>query len=264
MCGANRPDPSQGQRDEDRIVCGANRPDPSQGQRDEGRTVCGANGPDPSQGQRNGGQTAKAPRPTSELRHWKARSAGVDPDEVARARARLADEISADGRLNIRGLMCPRWRAEQHPAAPMLRQYAKHGCPVSVEDDWTLEMLDAAVAQGPPASALKDDAIEQMQSEAREKESQGFAKIFKWKDLRKNPPRSLKLLPLAMIPHKSRKYRVILDLSFALMMMGRLLLSVNDATRRQAPEEAMDHKSEACCRASSRRWQTRRYRETSC
>ena len=122
----------------------------------------------------------------------------------------------------------------------MLRQCAKHGCPVSVGEDWTLEMLDAAVAQGPHASALKDDAIEQIQAEAREKESQGFAKIFEWKDLRRDPPRSLKLSPLAMIPHKSRKYRAILDLSFALMVAGHLLPSVNDATRRQAPEEAMD------------------------
>ena len=43
-----------------------------------------------------------------------------------------------------------------------------------------------------------------------------------------------------MIPHKSRKYRAILDLSFALMVAGHELSSVNDATKRQAPEEAMD------------------------
>ena len=62
-----------------------------------------------TRGQRDEGRPVKAPRPSSELRHLKARRDGDDPDEVARARARLADEISA-GRLNIRGLMCPRCR----------------------------------------------------------------------------------------------------------------------------------------------------------
>ena len=49
----------------------------------------------------------------------------------------------------------------------------------------------------------------------------------------------LKLSPLAMIPHKSIKYRAILDLSFELMVAGYLLLLVNDATKKCAPEEAM-------------------------
>ena len=76
---------------------------------------------------------------------------------------------------------------------------------MDVGRDWTTEELDAAVAKGPHESALAPDAIEQMQAEAREKEAQGFAKIYRWDDLRKNPPPALKLSPLAMIPHKSRK-----------------------------------------------------------
>ena len=79
-----------------------------------------------------------------------------------------------------------------------------------------------------------------MQVEAREKEKQGFAKIFKWEELKKNIPTKLKLSPLAMIPHKSRKYCTILDLSFELMVAGYLLPSVNDATKKCTPEEAMD------------------------
>ena len=43
-----------------------------------------------------------------------------------------------------------------------------------------------------------------------------------------------------MIPHKSRKYRAILDLSFKLMLNGYALPSVNEATERCAPEEALD------------------------
>ena len=43
-----------------------------------------------------------------------------------------------------------------------------------------------------------------------------------------------------MIPHKSRKNRAILDLSFALMVAGYQLPSVNEATKKCAPEESMD------------------------
>ena len=42
-----------------------------------------------------------------------------------------------------------------------------------------------------------------------------------------------------MIPHKSRKFRTILDLSFRLRHRGKLLESVNSATVKQAPAEAM-------------------------
>ena len=65
--------------------------------------MCGANRLNPSQGQRGVGRTVEVPRPTSKLRHWKAQNAGNNPDEVARARARLVNEILAGGRLNIRG-----------------------------------------------------------------------------------------------------------------------------------------------------------------
>ena len=42
-----------------------------------------------------------------------------------------------------------------------------------------------------------------------------------------------------MIPHKSRKYRAILDLSYRLLVAGYLLPSVNEATKDCAPEEAI-------------------------
>ena len=69
-------------------------------------------------------------------RHW-IRLAGdrANPDEVAEARQRLAEEImgqAATRPVQIRGLVVPRWRAARHPAAPMLRQCAQRGCPVLV------------------------------------------------------------------------------------------------------------------------------------
>ena len=181
---------------------------------------------------------------SAQYRHWtELQSPADNPDEIAATRRRLAEEImgaAATEPVSIRGLVVPRWRANLHPAAGLLRDYAREGCPVSVGRDWTLEELEAAVEKGPHVSALVPDAIDQMQIEAREKEQQGFATIFKWEDLKKNLPRELKLSPLAMIPHKSRKYRAILDLSFELMLAGYLLPSVNDATKKCAPEDAMD------------------------
>ena len=58
--------------------------------------------------------------------------------------------------------------------------------------------------------------------------------------MEENPPPGLKISPIAMIPHKSRKYRAILDLSFQLLVGGCRLPSVNDATFAQAPAAAID------------------------
>ena len=109
----------------------------------------------------------------------------------------------------------------------MLREYAAKGCLVSFGRDCTLEELEAADERGPHRSALEPDAIAQIQVEAREKEAQGFCKLYDLEELKSNLPKIRKLSPLAMIPHKSRKYRAILDLSFELMLVGYTLPSVN-------------------------------------
>ena len=70
-------------------------------------------------------------------------------------------------------------RARDHPSAPLLREYAKTGCPVKTGANWNREQLEAAVRRGPHVSALKPDAIAQIQIEAREKAAQGFATIHK-------------------------------------------------------------------------------------
>ena len=84
----------------------------------------------------------------------------------------------ATRKLKVRGLVFPRWQAAQHPAVPMLREYATRGCPVKTWEAWTAEQLQAAVDKGPHSSALEDDAIAQIQVEARKKEAQGFSKIY--------------------------------------------------------------------------------------
>ena len=154
------------------------------------------------------------------------------------SRRKLAEEMMGDAAtkpVKIRGLVAPQWRANMHPAAPLLRQYSTTGFPVDVGQDCTRVELEAAVKQGPHKSALADESISQMQVKTREKAAQGFAKIYTWEELKKSLPPTLKLPPLEMIPHKSRKYRAILDFSFELIFVGHILSSVNNATKKMAP-----------------------------
>ena len=100
--------------------------------------------------------------------------------------------------------------------------------------------MEAAVTKGFHSSTLEDYAISQIRVEAQEKAAQGFATIVRWDDIKQNPPSNLKISPLAMILHKSRKYRAILDLSFALKLAWWDIPSVNKETKETAPAEALD------------------------
>ena len=79
---------------------------------------------------------------------------------------------------------------------------------------------------------MKDDAFSQIKFEARKKSALGFDTIVRWDDIKQNPPSNLKVSALEMIPHKSSKYREILDLSFALKISGWYLSFVNEATKK--------------------------------
>ena len=55
-----------------------------------------------------------------------------------------------------------------------------------------------------------------------------------------NTPANLKCSPIAAIPHKSRQFRMILDLSFELKVNQSRLKSVNDSSNKAlAPHEAI-------------------------
>jgi len=143
--------------------------------------------------------------------------------------------------MTWRGDMCPSGLALHHPAAGALLQYATRGCPVMPGRDWTFEEIEEAVLRGPHVSAMEPDAIEQLAEELQHKVEIGQARIVEWEKIKHNLPRHMKVSPLAMIPHKSRKYRAILDLSFRLRLNnGGLLESVNDGTVLSAPAGAID------------------------
>ena len=69
--------------------------------------------------------------------------------------------------------------------------------------------------------------------------------MLKWSDIKDNIPTKLKKFPVAMIPHKSKAYRFILDLSFTLFHRGIRFASVNENTNKKSRPEAMVQLSQA-------------------
>ena len=78
--------------------------------------------------------------------------------------------------------------------------------------------MQAAVDRGPHRSALSDKAIAHFKAEVNKKVKSGQAKLVSWDSIKDNPPAELKISPIAAIPHKSKQFRSILDLSFNLRL----------------------------------------------
>ena len=73
-----------------------------------------------------------------------------------------------------------------------------------------------------------------------DKVAKGQARVVLWDDIKHDHPKQLKISPVAAIPHKSRAYRSILDLSFALRLDdGGTVPSVNDTTQKLASQGAI-------------------------
>ena len=136
--------------------------------------------------------------------------------------------------------MFPRNEVLNHPAGPTLLQYALEGCPVDCGSNWTIEQLEAAIANGAHSSANEPGAAAACKKEALERVKEGLCRLVNWDDIKDDFPKNLKISPLAAVPHKSRMYRMILDLSFQLLVNGKKLESVNDSSDKNlAKQEAM-------------------------
>ena len=153
----------------------------------------------------------------------------------------LPDSVAQTSKLGKKtSLMTPRHQALDHPAGPMLNDWATRGCPVDCGPDWPLEKLEAALDYGSHPSAKIPEARKCLLEETKDKVDKGFARVIQWKDLKADLPPNLKLSPVAMIPHKSRAFRCILDLSFNLKLTRKQHAdSVNETTVKLAPEAAM-------------------------
>ena len=148
-------------------------------------------------------------------------------------------EIPVQEEIGKLGLMWPRNYAEYHKATPLLMSYAQKGCPVKCGPDWSLEKILLLLRRGPHRSSKKKQAIIQLRRETEEKIKHGYARVITWGQIKNNIPPKLKISPVAMIPHKSKAFRCILDLSFTLHDNGHSYKSVNQTTAKQSKPEAM-------------------------
>ena len=140
-----------------------------------------------------------------------------------------------DDAIGKLGLMHPRNYALQHDAATLLQDYAQNGCPVDAGEDWTIEQIQDALERERHKSAYLDGAAAFLQRETTEKIKNGYARVVKWSDIKDNLPTNLKISLVAMVPHKSKDFRCILDLSFKMKKKdGSYWNSVNSATTKLA------------------------------
>ena len=137
------------------------------------------------------------------------------------------------------GLMKPRSYALHHPAATLLKRYSTTGCPVDCGPQWTLQHIIKMLKRGPHKSATSKRATKALRDETDTKIKQGYSRIVKWGEIKDSLHKNFKLSPVAMIPHKSRSFRCILDLSFQLKQNEKIYPSVNNVTNRQAKTESM-------------------------
>ena len=152
----------------------------------------------------------------------------------------IPQDIPIKNTIGKFGLMFPNSFAVDHDAAPLLNGYATHGCPVDCGADWSHTRITDAITRGAHRSAYAKPAVEFLREETREKIKNGFARVVKWRDIKHNIPPKLKISPVAMVPHKSKLFRVILDLSFRFKKRdGSRWESVNSATTKLAPQQSM-------------------------
>jgi hypothetical protein len=148
-------------------------------------------------------------------------------------------EIPVKEEVGKLGLMWPRSYAAFHRATPLLNSYATNGCPVQCGPDWSEEKILKLLRRGPHRSAKLKAAVRQLRQETQEKIKHGYARVVKWGDICRNIPKKLKISPVAMIPHKSKPFRCIMDLSFTLYEGGKAYHSVNATTNKQSLWQSM-------------------------
>jgi hypothetical protein len=79
-----------------------------------------------------------------------------------------------------------------------------------------VEKTVAAIAKGPHRLTLQQETMAHLQMEVTEKEGKGAVWVVLQEDLKNKPPKQVKVSLIAMIPHKSRMYRAVSDLSYIL------------------------------------------------
>jgi len=130
-----------------------------------------------------------------------------------------------------------------HLVFPLLFKYATEGCPVDCGEPWIQEHLKVVVHRGPHISAQSPEALTVFCKEVMEKGKQGYTEVHWWANIKQAPIKNLKISPLTAVPHKSRLFCAILDLSFQLHLKEINLPSVNTETMPLSDYRAMEQMS---------------------
>jgi hypothetical protein len=120
----------------------------------------------------------------------------------------------AQGKPSRRSLMQPQLRAAGHPFFPTLHEWGTDGVPVDCGPDWSWDVIEHAVERGPHRSAMEKENIALVHEDVQYQVDAGFSRIVLWSDLQELRPSKLKISPMAVVPQKDRRGRLILDLSF--------------------------------------------------
>jgi hypothetical protein len=111
---------------------------------------------------------------------------------------------------------------------------------VDCGESWSRQRIEAAIAKGAHASTEAPGAADACRAEALERVAAGSCRLINWVNIRVDIPPNLKVSPIAAVPHKSRLYRMILDLSYQIKINGKELQSVKDTSDKNlAPQHAM-------------------------
>jgi hypothetical protein len=129
-----------------------------------------------------------------------------------------------------------------HPFGAELKNWSA-GIQVDCGKDWTREAILEALERGPHPSAMTEDSYALFNDDIAYQVEAGFSRVVLASDLMTNPPKNLKISPVAVVPQTNRRGRIILDLSFPVRKkeakrrkMGPVLApSVNETTVATAP-----------------------------
>jgi len=109
--------------------------------------------------------------------------------------------------------MQPQPLADGHPFVDTLREWQK-GIGVDCGADWSLDSIMTAVERGPHRSAITPESLALFKEDIAYQVTAGFCEIMSLKDVLARRPRQLKISPVAVVPQRNRRGRIILDLSF--------------------------------------------------
>jgi hypothetical protein len=141
----------------------------------------------------------------------------------------------------VSNLMKPTGVALLHPFSSNLQEWHEKGIPVDCVDPWSRQAIEESIKRGNRVSATTKKVIDLIKSDVDYQIKAGFTKLVPWETIKDDPPENLKISPVAVIFYKERRGRILVDLSFQVKLVNKIIQqSVNKTTSQQAPLESID------------------------